>query len=241
MAKIDPEIYRQHQVMEHSNHGKYIRQFIFGTEDGLIGNLGLITGISVATLNPSIIILSGVALMLTQAVSMGAGVYLSVKSQEEYYDHVLKQEKQEMRDVPNIEREEVRQIYKEHGFSGKKLDSIVKMITSNKKAWLSVMMVEEFGLSKKGLENPGVATIIMSLSVMLGAFIPLLPYFFLTSTSGLTASVVATIIALFVFGAAKTFFTKGNWVKSGLEMTVIGLAAAAAGYLIGNAFTIFIA
>lgn len=240
MGRIDAAAIKQHQAMEHRTGGKYIRQFIFGTEDGLVGGLGLITGVFVATLNPSLVILAGIALMLTQAVSMGAGVYLSVKSQGEVYDRLLEKEKEEIRKVPAVEREEVRQIYKEHGFKGKELENIVKKITSNKKTWLSVMMTEEYGLSKKGLENPGIATLVMALSVMVGAFVPLVPYFFLTSTVAIIASIAATIVGLFLFGSVKTIFTKRNWVKSGMEMVVVGVAAAGAGYLIGNMFSLFV-
>jgi VIT1/CCC1 family predicted Fe2+/Mn2+ transporter len=232
------EAFLRHKALEHSTRGIYIRQFIFGTEDGLIGGLGLITGISVATLNPSIIILSGVALMLTQAVSMGTGTYLGIKSQREVYDRFLEKEKEEIREVPEVEREEVREIYRRHGFRGKELENIVKRITSNRRAWLSVMMAEELGISKKGLEKPATATAVMALSVMLGAFIPLVPYFFLVSYAGITVSVVLTTAALFAFGALKTLFTKRNWIKSGLEMMVIALAAAAAGYFIGNFLTL---
>ena len=231
---------RKHQELEHKAGGIYIRQFIFGTEDGLIGNLGLITGVSVATLSPGVVILAGIALMLTQAVSMSAGTYLSIKSQHEYFDHVLEQEKREIKEIPDIEREEVRQIYHDHGFRGKDLELLVKKITSNTGAWLSVMMAEEFGLSKKGLEHPLKASFIMALSVMLGAFIPLLPFFFLATTPGLMASIFATIIALFVFGAAKTSYTTRRWFISGLEMMLVGGVAAGAGYLIGSTFqTIF--
>ena len=239
MGKIDPEQLKKHQEMEHHKGGKYLHQFIFGTEDGLIGNLGLITGVTIATLDPGIVILSGIALMLTQAVSMGAGTFLSVRSQREYHDRILEQEMREIKEVPDIEREEVRQIYQEHGFKGKELDKIVKMITSNDKTWVSVMMAEEFGFTEKGLEKPSTATIIMTLSVMLGAIIPILPFFLISSTQALYYSFVITIIALFVFGASKTTVTKRNWVKSGLEMMIVGLIATTAGYLIGNVFTIF--
>jgi len=238
MGKVDKDTYKKHKAMEHKGHGKYIRQFIFGTEDGLIGNLGLITGVSVATLNPGIIILSGVALMLTQAVSMGAGAYLSIKSQGEYYDRVLEMEKEEIREVPEIEEEEVRQIYKSHGIKGKDLESVVKIVTSKKKSWLSIMMAEEFGLSRKGLESPETATVVMVLSVMLGAFIPIIPHLFITSGGALVSSILVTVIALFVFGAVKTVFTKRGWIRSGLEMMGIGIIAAGAGYLIGNYFSL---
>lgn len=233
---ISAEDVKKHNELEHGSGGIYIRQFIFGTEDGLIGNLGLITGISVATSNPTFVILAGIALMLTQAISMGAGTYLSIKSQGEFYDRILEQEKREIEEVPEIEKEEVRQIYRDHGFQGRELENLVKKITSNKKAWLSVMMAEEFGLAKKGIENPSVAMIVMSLSVMLGAFIPLIPYFFVSSDGALLASIIATVIALFVFGAAKNRITKINWIKSGVEMMIIGGIAALAGFFIGNAF-----
>lgn len=230
---MDRGVFLKHKSREHSTKGIYIRQFIFGTEDGLIGGLGLITGVSVATLDPAIIIISGVALMLTQAVSMGTGTYLSIKSQREVYDRYLEKEKEEIRKVPRVEREEVRQIYYRHGFRGRELKNIADRITSNKRAWLSVMMAE-MGVSKKGLEKPGLATLIMALSVMLGAFIPLMPHFFLASYSGIAASVVMTVIALFVFGAAKSVITKRSLIKSGLEMMVIGMGAAGVGYIIGD-------
>ena len=238
MAMFTDDLMRKHQKMEHNTSGIYLRQFIFGVEDGLIGGLGLITGVSVAAVSPSIILLSGVALMLTQAVSMGAGTYLSIKSQGEYYERVLEQEKREMEEVPEIETEEVREIYRKHGFQGNALKDIVKKITSNKKTWLSVMMAEEFGFTKKTVENPLIATLVMSLSVILGVFVPLIPHFFLTSTPALTASIIATIAGLFVFGTAKSIYTKRSWLKSGLEMMAVGGLAALAGYLIGNLFAV---
>lgn len=232
---MDREAFERHKRKEHSTASKYIRQFIFGTEDGLIGGLGLITGVSVATLSSALVILSGIALMLTQAVSMGAGVYLSVKSQREVYDRFVEREKQAIRRNPALEREEVREVYRNHGFQGRDLDYMVKKITANKKTWLNVV-TESYGLDKKGLERPGIATLIMALSVMVGAFIPVIPYFFMASQPAITASIIATVIALFIFGAGKTLFTNRNWVKSGIEMVAVGIGAAAAGYAIGNVF-----
>jgi len=83
------------------------------------------------------------------------------------------------------------------------------------------------------IENPGKASLIMFLSFMIMAAIPLLPYFFFEAGKALKISILATMLALFIFGAEKTRITKRSWFKSGVEMTAIGAIAALAGYLVG--------
>lgn len=167
--------------------GKNIREIIFGVEDGAIGNLGVVVGMAQALAPNKLILLAGLATMLTQAISMSAGTYLSVKSEQEYFSVKSK--------------------------------------------------VREYGIAYSQKKNPIASSLIMGFFVVIGAFIPLSVFLFLESKTGMIPSIIVTIVGLFILGSLKSIYTQQNWCKSGLEIAVIGVVAAAVGYGIGNFFS----
>lgn len=211
-----------------------IRDFILGFQDGLVNTLGLVLGVATAFQSTKIVLISGLVTTFAESISMAAVAYTSTKAAHDFYESQLEREKKEIKVIPHMEVEEIRDIYYKKGFRGKQLESIVKKITSNKKLWLDTMMAEELRLSPQDYEKPIKSAFIVGLSAVIGSLMPVLPFFLLPVKLGMACALVLSIIVLFIVGAVKARVTIGDWKKSGIEMTVVGTIAALAGYLIGS-------
>src|SRR3989338_8363014 len=222
------EARQAYHAEEHIKGGSYIREFILGFNDGLVSIFSLVTGVVGAAVSNKIVILAGVAGLAAGATSMGLNNYISSKSQTEFYKSEVERE-----------RKEIVAVYKSKGFEGKLLKQVVNKITSDKKTWLKVMVEEELGLFGGDFENPYKIALITGISFIFGALIPIAPYLFISNvSSGLLYSAIASILGLFIVGSAKTMITKKNWLKSGFEMVMVGVLAAAASYSIGSLFSV---
>lgn len=239
MASKNPKItespYRHEHAETQTGKGRLIKNLVFGVQDGALTTLGIVTGITGAVTDNSLIILAGIVSLAAEAVSMGAGEYISSKSEVEVYHHEVELEKKEMESVPDIERQEIVDIYKAKGFKGKLLNQIVDKITADRKLWLDTMLREELGFPEK-FEDPKKLGLQMLTASFIGGIIPIVPYFLLPPSVALIVSVLGTAVALFAVGAAKTTITKGSWLKSGIEMMLIGMLVALVGYTVGSIF-----
>jgi VIT1/CCC1 family predicted Fe2+/Mn2+ transporter len=238
--KTDFESAREHIANgeRHQKSGGTLRQVILGGQDGLVNVLGIVLGLAGAVLvNPAIgssaILIGGLAATFAESVSMAAVAYTSGKAQRDFYYREMEREKQEMRDLPEIEREEIRLIYMKKGFRGKQLEGIVGKICADDKMWLETMMTEELGLSESKEIKPLNEGLVVGASAMAGSLIPLAPFFLLAASSAIAPALALSGLALFCIGAYKGKATVGEWWKSGLEMMAIGLAAALIGYAVG--------
>ena len=220
----------RHKGLSRSN----IRDFILGFQDGLVNTLGLVLGVASAVQETKIVLISGLAATFAESISMAAVAYTSSKAAHEFYQSQLEREKKEIKEIPHMEVQEIRDIYYKKGFRGKQLENIVKKITSNHKLWLDTMMAEELKLFPEDYDSPVKSGIIVGLSAVAGSLIPVIPFFLLPVKISMIYGVLLSIITLFIVGAVKAKLTIGNWKKSGLEMTIIGTLAALAGYLIGS-------
>jgi VIT1/CCC1 family predicted Fe2+/Mn2+ transporter len=213
--------------------GEWLRDLILGGQDGLVNVLGLVLGVATATQDQRLIIISGLAAMFAEGISMGAVAYTSSKASLEYYAREKQREEDEIAHDPQVESREVKKIYFAKGFRGKQLEYIVHKITSNRRRWVNVMMEEELKLFKEG-ESPLRSGIIVGIAAHIGAVFPLLPFFFFPVQSAVQIAVPFSLVVLFIAGAIKGRFTKVPWWRSGLELALIGTGAAVAGYLIGS-------
>ena len=211
-----------------------IRDLILGFQDGLVNTLGLVLGVASAVQSTKIVLISGLVTTFAESISMAAVAYTSTKAAHDFYESQLEREKNEIKEIPQIEVQEIRDIYRRKGFSGKQLEGIVKKITSNKKLWLDTMMAEELKLLPGDYENPIKSGLVVGVSAIIGSLIPILPFFWLPVKLGMIFALMLAVIVLFIVGAAKANVTIGDWKKSGLEMAVVGTLAAVAGYLIGS-------
>jgi VIT1/CCC1 family predicted Fe2+/Mn2+ transporter len=224
---------------ERGGIGRQLRDIILGGQDGLVNVLGLVLGVAAATSRASIIIVAGLAATFSESIAMAGVAYTSALADRDYYLAQLEREKREIKEVPDIEREEVRQIFRLKGIKGETLERVVHDVTSDEAVWLDVMMRDELHLapaSSKGLVRRALVT---GVSTLVGSIIPLIPFFFvvwfgLSITAAAWIAVPLAAVVLFGVGAYKAITLVGDWRISGLEMLLIGMASAVAGYVIGR-------
>lgn len=217
----------------HKMYGSKLRDFILGVQDGLVNVLGLLLGVATATQDIRTIIIAGLAATSSESIAMAAVAYTSTKAYSDFYKSELEKERMHIEQIPDHEKEEIREMFAKKGFQGAELESIVEKITSDKQVWLEYMMAEELKLAPQDKGGPLQSGILVGLSSLLGSIIPLIPYFLLPVQTGVYASLVSSGAFLFIIGAYKAKLTIGDWRKAGLEMVLIGTMAAIAGYVIG--------
>lgn len=230
----------KHPVHQEKHRTSRLSEIILGGQDGLVNVLGVILGVAAASQDTRIVLAAGLAAVFAESISMGAVAYTSKVAERDFYFSELEREKREMQEVPEIEREEIREIYREKGFDGRLLEEIVGVITSDEKIWLETMMREELKLLPVPMGRPYSAALIVFFSTIIGSLIPIIPFFFLPIRLGIWLALGISAVALFIVGAVKARLTIGNWGRSGLQMVVIGIVSALAGYGVGLLFNVTI-
>lgn len=213
--------------------GTYIRDAVFGANDGIVTTFAVVAGVAGANLPVQTVLILGFANLLADGLAMGLGNYLGTKSEVEYINRERRMETWETEHIPDLEKKEIETIYRRKGFSGKDLTRAVEIITGNKKVWVDTMMVEELGLPAEKSEHPvknGVATFI---SFAAAGLCPLLPYVF-GLTNAFNISILVTAFTLFLVGSLRAIVTKKSWLVSGLEMLLVGAIAASAAFFTGK-------
>lgn len=216
--------------------GNRLSNVILGGQDGLVSILGLLLGLSAATDATRIVIAGGLATIIAETLSMAAVAYTSMMADRDHYAAERAREVSELKDYPDQERQEIVDIYQAKGFSGRLLNEIVDHITANDKLWIDTMMREELELQpvvKKDVYN---YTLVVGVSTLVGAFIPIVPFFFIKPNGAIIVSLILSVVVLAGIGIYKAHITLGNKLKSALQMIIIGMGAAIAGYLIGLLF-----
>ena len=216
--------------------GNKLSDIILGGQDGLVSILGLLLGLAAATKSSRIIIAGGLATIFAETLSMAAVAYTSKMADRDHYAAERLQEIKEVREVPDTERQEIVDIYKAKGFSGKLLNEIVNHITSDHELWIDTMMREELNLLPVVKRDVYIYTVTVGVATFSGAILPLIPFFFLSVHSALIGSLIISVIVLAGIGIYKAKMTLGKPLKSAVVMVAIGMGAAVAGYLIGLLF-----
>jgi predicted membrane protein (TIGR00267 family) len=228
-----------HREIHHHTHAdphrqaSFLSDVILGGQDGLVNVLGVILGIAAATGDPRIVVVAGLAATFAESVSMGAVAYTSTVADADFYESEREREYRHILEVPNLEQQEIRQIYARKGFGGDLLERIVQTITANKDVWVAVMMAEEHQLTPTDRGKALRSAFVVGVAAVVGSLIPLVPFFFLPVGIGIPTSVAISALVLFVVGVYKARLTVGNPGKSGLEMAVIGTVSALVGYAVG--------
>ncbi len=226
----------KHPRPEAHKLGNFLRDVILGGQDGLVNVLGIVLGVSAAGGDTKILFAAALAATFSEALSMGAVAYTSTITERDHYLRELHVEENEIIDLPDIEREEIRAIYKAKGFTGDLLENIVTTISSNKENWIKFMMCEELHLEPVETKEVLKASIIVTIAAIIGSLIPLTPFLILERSFAVLASVAVSALALFAIGAYEAVTLVGDWRKNGIRMVVIGLGAALVGFLIGRVF-----
>jgi predicted membrane protein (TIGR00267 family) len=172
--------------------------------------------------------------MFTGAKAMAVQNYLAVKAQRELLKSEIAREEWEIENKPDIERQEIEEIYKAKGFEGKELEMIVNKITSDKKVWLDTMLTEELKLNIEVLGNPIKSAFRMFGAFLVGGILPIIPFFFAQGHAPLIIAIGISLSTSFAVGAVKSRLAQTNIIKGGLEMAGLGTGIALVGFGIGT-------
>lgn len=238
IKSVGHEAHHYHSRHDPHKQASGLSNIILGGQDGLVNVLGVILGVAAATQDARIVLAAGMAATFAESVAMGAVAFTSTVADQEFYESEREREHRHIENVPHLETEEIREIYRKKGFEGELLERIVAKITEDKDVWVNVMLAEEHQLAPTTRGQAMKASIIVGLSALVGSLIPLLPFFFLPVVSGIWTSLFVSGLALFGFGAYKAKRTVGHPMRSGMELFFIGMASAAAGYGVGLLFKV---
>jgi VIT1/CCC1 family predicted Fe2+/Mn2+ transporter/demethoxyubiquinone hydroxylase (CLK1/Coq7/Cat5 family) len=212
---------------------EYLRDLIFGLNDGLVSNLSLISGVSAAA-STRVVLLAGVAGIIAGGTSMFAGSYLSNKSQREVVAEEVRRAAELISYAPEEERDALRRIYREKGFTDEEVELLVGRICTDPDHWLDVLVTEELGLSLDPGPPPLADGAWAGGGFAIAATIPLLPFLLTSGTTALVIACALSALALFAVGAAKTLVTRRSPMRSGAEMVIVGLLASLVTFLVGR-------
>ena len=219
-----------------------LSDFILGSQDGLVNVLGVILGVAVASRdlsNPlTIIIAGGLAATFAESISMGAVAYTSTLARRDHYLAEVQREREEMETLPDLERQEVRDILERWDFHGPELDEMLEKIVSKPKAWLEIMMAHELNLAPVDPSQARRSAVLVGIAAVLGSLIPLIPFIVIGRNIllGTAISLAVSTFTLFAIGWWKAKTTVGRPGRSGAQMAVIGITSALAGF--GIAFLV---
>jgi len=220
----------------HRSPASWIGDAIYGVNDGLGAIFGIVSGVSGATAgDQKYVLLAGLAGMIASALSMGSGAYLAAKSEREIYDAEIYRKRAELEDNPEEGKEEMALVLQVKGLPHEDAVRAAEHLARDPEQFLKTLAAEQLNLTEDALSNPLVSATSGFISTAVGAFIPIIPFFFLHGPAAIIAAAVISLIAHFAVGAAKTMITVRSWWSSGLEMTAVGAVEGIVTYFIGRA------
>lgn len=215
----------------------YLGEFVYGGIDGAVTTFAVVAGAVGAGLESSIIIILGFANLFADGLSMSIGAYLSNKSEKDNYEKHKQIEYYEVENMPEVEREEIREIYRQKGFEGQLLEDIVAVITSDKDRWVDTMMKEELEMIPE-VKSPFKIGLTTFLSFLVIGLVPLLVYVvdYVTNIDIqlFLYSSVLTGVAFVIIGALKAYVNQTILWKAILETLILGAVAAVVSYFVGD-------
>lgn len=224
-----------HQESWHSQRGAWLREAVFGVNDGLVATLGIVAGVTASRLGHLHVVLAALVSVVAAVVSMALGSYISTRSQIDFYDSQIGRERQEILDTPEHEMQEIAEIYADYGFSPEEIAIFQRRFAQNHELWLEFMLRDELGILQERMENPISNALTMAAAVLVGSMPPVLPYLLTPSTgTALKIAFVLSAAAAFSLGALKATVANGVWWKSGFQFLAVAMAAAVIGIGIGD-------
>jgi VIT1/CCC1 family predicted Fe2+/Mn2+ transporter len=232
-------MHQTHHVESHFTASEFVRDMVIGMSDGLTVPFALAAGLSGnANIPTSIIVTAGLAEIAAGSIAMGLGGFLAARSDAEHYQNERRREEDEVRDVPDVERMEVAELFRAYGLSEHDIEPILDAFEANPRSWVDFMMRYELGLEEPDPKRAVTSALTIAGAYIAGGLIPLAPYMVVSKpTQGLAISVVVTLFALFIFGYIKGRYTGTRPLRSAIQTTLIGGIAAAAAFLIARIFS----
>lgn len=220
----------------HSGHsGGWIGQAIYGANDGLGAVFGIVSGMAgySASGDTSVVLIAGIAGTLASALSMGSGAYLARKSEREVYEAEIERERREIEENPEEEKHELALFYELKGFTADEAILMSERMMQQPEHFLKTLTQEELGLSSSSFPNPIKEALSATAATAVGGIIPVLPFLLWSGMTAVAISLFISTLAHFLVGVLKTIVTGRSWWRSGVEMTLVGIATAAIAFGVG--------
>src|SRR5271163_1159301 len=212
----------------------WVGDAIYGVNDGLGSIFGIVSGVSGATLgNSHFVLIAGLAGMVASALSMGSGAYLAAKSEREIFEAEFARERESVEYNPSEAREVLALSYQIQGLPKADAEHFVEHLAKNNEQLVQALARERISTTEEGLSKPMVSAVTGALSTAVGAFIPVVPFFFMTGIPAVIVAAIISLVAHFAVGAAKSLVTIRSWWASGLEMTFVGALEGVVTYVVG--------
>ncbi len=220
---------------KHFTSSDLIKDIVIGMSDGLTVPFALAAGLSGAVASNGIVITAGLAEVVAGSIAMGLGGYLAGRTDVEHYQTELKREYAEVETVPEIEKQEVREVFSAYGISPKLQDELAAELSQDNTKWVDFMMRFELGMEKPDAKRASRSAFNIGSSYIVGGIVPLIGYFVTqTPKEGLVISSIMTVLFLLVFGYVKTKLTGESPFYGALKTAFIGILAASAAYMIAR-------
>ncbi len=213
--------------------GGFLRNVVYGFNDGLTANFGLVAGVIGAQVAPHVVVVSGVAGLIADALSMGSSGYLAAKSEQEVYDHEIAMERDEIQLMPDLEEEELALLYEAKGVERERARSMARDLRTDPERMLAEKVKAELNIGAAH-STPLKEGWVTGLATAVGALIPVAPFVLLPGPAAIWTSFTVAMLSHFGVGAARSVFTGRGVFRSGLDMFVVGLGVAAVGYFAGD-------
>ncbi|HEY6420431.1 MAG TPA: VIT1/CCC1 transporter family protein [Candidatus Binataceae bacterium] len=197
-----------------------LRAAVLGANDGLASNLSLVMGVSGANLASHAILITGLSGLVAGACAMAMGEWLSVSTSRESHETAVDVEAREPAEISEEERKQLANIYSAHGFRADEARALADRLASPRR--------EDFS----GYAwNAAMSSFLLFAT---GALFPVMPFFFVSGTTAVLASILISSVVLFLIGAGATLFTGRGFFFSGIRQLLVGLAAAGVTYTLGH-------
>ncbi len=216
-----------------ANASVFVRDLVYGFNDGLTANFGLVMGVVGASVNSRVLLLTGFAGLLADALSMAASGYLASRSEDEVRQYHLSLERAELELMPEEEREEIAGLYQAKGLTRQEAETVADRLMEKPEIALTTLAREELGIDPEAPGHPVREGVTTGIATGLGAIIPLIPFLFTSGQAAIWIAVGISMIAHFLVGASRAIFTGRPAIRSGLEMFVVGMGVALAAYVLG--------
>ncbi len=215
--------------------GGLLRNVVYGFNDGLTANFGLVAGVigAAATAQHNTVIVAGVAGLIADALSMGSSGYLAAKSEQEVYTYEIAMERDEIALMPEVERDELALLYEAKGMDRDSAQRLATQIMADPERMLREQVQEELGIGAPGM-SPMREGWVTGTATAIGALIPVFPFFFWEGQTAIVVAFAVSMLSHWLVGAARSVFTGRSVFRSGIDMFVVGLGVAVVGYFVGE-------
>lgn len=213
--------------------GSYIKDMVYGANDGIITTFAVVTGSIGAGFDTRIIIILGLANLLADGLSMGVSNFLGERSENNLYHKEKHRELKLILDSPELQKEEVKKVFTDFNFPSEKTDTMTQMITENQNFLIDFVMKYKLKRDRPSCGDEWKGAVVTFLAFVFAGLLPLLAFLFAAEENMFRISILSTAAAFFLIGSSRTFITGRKWFVSGLEILIVGGVAASVSYGVG--------